>query len=200
MLTTPLSRAKKAKRGYFISQNMIFDQSLSVHAKMVYLLLCRMADSEGQSFPGKQYIAVKCSIGKTKVYEALRELASLGLVSTEQQFNEDRQTSNLYTIYDEPGEAFPYPSVKASNNSSSDESNTVPPIRNANPSPFATRTPDHSRREPPPFRDANAKDNLLSTGQTIGGGVTAKPSPHPAAKPPPLPPMKKSVMELCLKP
>lgn len=84
--------------------NMIFEQDISEHAKIVYLYLCRCADSEGQSFPSQNTIGKKCSIkSRQTVSNALKELESIGLLDRESRYRKDGgQTSNLYVIYDSP--------------------------------------------------------------------------------------------------
>lgn len=94
---------KKEKKNWFYSYNMIFEQPISEHAKIVYLYLCRCADSEGQAFPSYSTIAEKCSIGRRTAIKAVKELLAVGLLSVEQRTREDGSlTSNLYTIHDEP--------------------------------------------------------------------------------------------------
>jgi len=94
---------KREKKNWFYSYNMIFDLDISEHAKIVYLYLCRCADSEGQAFPSYSTIAEKCSIGRRTAIKAVKELLAVGLLSVEQRTREDGSlTSNLYTIHDEP--------------------------------------------------------------------------------------------------
>lgn len=95
---------KKERKNWFYSYNMIFDQPISEHAKIVFLYLCRCADSEGQSFPSYKKIGSQCSIkSRQTVLNAIKELESIGLLTRESRKNKDGgQTSNLYTIYDTP--------------------------------------------------------------------------------------------------
>lgn len=94
---------KKEKKNWFYSYNMIFEQPISEHAKIVYLYLCRCADSEGQAFPSYNTIAEKCSISRSTAIRAIKELKEAGLLSVEQRIEADGSlTSNLYTIHDEP--------------------------------------------------------------------------------------------------
>jgi len=95
---------KKERRNWFYSYNMIFEQDISMQAKLIYLYLCRCADEEGQSFPSHSTIGEKCGIkSRQTVINALKELESIGLLTKENRNREDGgQTSNLYTIYDEP--------------------------------------------------------------------------------------------------
>jgi|LSQX01.3.fsa_nt_gb hypothetical protein len=94
---------KKERKNWFYSYNMIFDQPISEHAKIVYLYLCRCADSEGQAFPSYSTIAKKCSISRRTAINAINELKQARILSVEERVRADGSlTSNLYTIYDEP--------------------------------------------------------------------------------------------------
>lgn len=96
---------KDERKNWFFSYNMIFAMELSCHAKLIYMYLCRCADSEAQSFPSRNTIAQNCSISLTSVKNAMRELLNIGLLAKEEQFRPDKsQTSNLYTIFPEPYE------------------------------------------------------------------------------------------------
>jgi len=94
---------KKELKNWFYSYNMIFEQSISKQAKLLYIYLCRCADDEGQSFPSHRTISVKCSMCVTDVKNAIKALINARLLDKENQFTETgRKTSNLYTIYDSP--------------------------------------------------------------------------------------------------
>jgi hypothetical protein len=95
---------KKERKNWFYSYNMIFDQPISEHAKLIYIYLCRCADSEGKSFPSHATIGLKCGIkSRQTVINAIKELEQIGLLCKEVRLNKGGgQTSNLYTIYDSP--------------------------------------------------------------------------------------------------
>lgn len=94
---------KDSRRDWFYSYNLVFELDLSCHSKLVYIFLCRCADSEAQSFPSKNTIAKSCGISMTSVKYALRELIEANLLVREEQFRPNGgQTSNLYTVYSEP--------------------------------------------------------------------------------------------------
>jgi len=95
---------RRERKDFFFSYNMIFDQPLSEHAKIIYLYLCRCADDEGQSFPGRRKIAEKCSISDRTVDKAIKELINIGLLDKEVRHDGIKFTSNLYTIYNKPRE------------------------------------------------------------------------------------------------
>lgn len=95
---------KKERKNWFYSYNMIFEQAISTHAKLIYLFLCRCADDESECFPSHKYIGNACSIkSRTTVQNAIKELQDIGLVDKEPQYRENGgQSSNLYYIYDSP--------------------------------------------------------------------------------------------------
>jgi DNA-binding transcriptional regulator YhcF (GntR family) len=94
---------KKELKNWFYSYNMIFEQSISKQAKLLYIYLCRCADDEGQSFPSHRTIACKCSMSIAGVKRAVTELELCKLLYKDSQYDKKgRRTSNLYTIYDSP--------------------------------------------------------------------------------------------------
>jgi predicted transcriptional regulator len=94
---------KNEKRGWYYSYNIIFDLDLSHQAKLIYVFLCRFADSESQSFPSYSTIAEKCNISVTSVKKAIKELVEARLLVKRKRYREDgSQTSNLYEIFSEP--------------------------------------------------------------------------------------------------
>lgn len=99
---------KKERKNWFYSYNMIFDLPVSEHAKIVYLYLCRCADTEDQAFPSYGTMAKKCSISRRTAIRAIQELEEVGLLTKEERTilknGKPVNTSNLYTIYDCPNE------------------------------------------------------------------------------------------------
>ena len=94
---------KKVKHNFFIGYNMIFKQEISVHAKLVYLYLCRCADGNDCSFPSYSTIGENCSISRRTAIEAVKELEAIGLVIKQiQKTKKGGDTSNLYTVTDCP--------------------------------------------------------------------------------------------------
>lgn len=94
---------KAERRNWFFSYNAIFEMDISIQAKMLYLYLCRCADSQAMSFPSKSTMMRHCSMGRTSVGNALRELEKAQLLKRESRYRENMsQTSNRYTIYPEP--------------------------------------------------------------------------------------------------
>ena len=94
---------KVDRKGWFYSYNSIFETDMSIQAKMLYFYLCRCADSDSQSFPAKRLIIDHCSMGRTSIGNALRELEGARLIVRESRYRKNNsQTSNQYTIYPEP--------------------------------------------------------------------------------------------------
>jgi hypothetical protein len=102
-MKTSATVIKRERKNWFYSYDMIFDQPISEHAKLIYLYLCRCADSAGQSFPSRSTIADKCSVSIRTVDKALTELAGIGLVLKERRIDASGDyTSNLYVVSDTP--------------------------------------------------------------------------------------------------
>ena len=95
----------REKKDWFYSFNAIFKSGLSNHAKLLYVYLCRCANSELQSFPSKKSMMEACSIGRTSAGKAIRDLEAARLLVREERFRENLgQTSNEYLIFAEPYE------------------------------------------------------------------------------------------------
>lgn len=96
---------KAERKNWFYSYNAIFDSKLSIHAKILYMYLCRCADSYSHCFPSKRKIIAACSMGRTSAGKALRELEAARLLTREARFRKNKgQTSNDYIIFPEPYE------------------------------------------------------------------------------------------------
>ena len=65
----------------FAASSSIFELPISVHAKIVYLYLCSVADSNGQSSPSRNTIAEMCKISPATVSRATDSLVEHGLVT-----------------------------------------------------------------------------------------------------------------------
>jgi len=199
----PTAKAKRAKRrDFFICQNMIFDVDVSAYAKLVYTFLCRMADSDNQSFPGRKYIAQRCNVSESTVSRAVGELKACGLITVDAQFIDNRQIANLYTVYEEPGGAFndgppiePRSIYDGVDTACMDKPPTEPNLA----TPYSDRTPSCAlatqgliTKDTPVYSDSQAeKLDLYDKDLCIERGRgTASPIPQPVASPlpPPEPP------------
>ena len=92
------------RKDFFFSPNMIFELPINANAGYVYLYLCRCSNKFGTSFPSHKTIGRACKIkSRTTVISAINELIDIGLVEKAHRYREDgKQTSNLYTVYNEP--------------------------------------------------------------------------------------------------
>lgn len=75
---------------------------MTEHDIVVYLFLCRCADQEGTSFPGRKKIAQACRISLDTVDRAIRHLEDLGLVKVERRTGTKGPETNQYTVLDPP--------------------------------------------------------------------------------------------------
>lgn len=160
---------RRAKRDFFYSYNMIFDQPISSQAKLVYIYLCRCADQDGQSFPGMRTIAKKCDVALRSAQRAMRVLEECGLVTREEQHTTNahggvQQLSNLYTIYDEPTTpncTFVTPPPKEPAKTKASNEGGVP---HRHP-PLSHRHPPPVTQTPPPCQCDTLSTTQLSTTQ-----------------------------------
>ncbi len=70
-------------RDWFDSPNAIFRPglSLSVHARLVYLYLCRRDADRGKAFPGYTRMAADCGVSRRTAIHAVQELCAVGLIT-----------------------------------------------------------------------------------------------------------------------
>lgn len=78
---------------------MMRDQTISGHAKLVYLSLNSRTARHAVSWPSHALIARECGISVTTVKTALNELKALGVVRWEKQIRDDGgASSNRYYL------------------------------------------------------------------------------------------------------
>ncbi len=101
-----MKQISKKKTGRFYISKDIFtkDYGLTKYAKLVYMYLSRCADRRtGKCFPSRDKIAKSCSMGKTSVDKALRDLQACNLISKEHAFRADNgNRCNTYTVLNYP--------------------------------------------------------------------------------------------------
>ena len=87
---------------HFLSFRLIsFERGLSPRAFRVYCVLARFTDEHGQCFPSSETIKNMCGgISFPTVDKALKELEDKVLISIEHRYKDNKQTTNLYTLYD----------------------------------------------------------------------------------------------------
>ena len=71
---------------------------ISDRAVRLYGLLARRANSDSQAFPSRRYLATNMHCSSKSVDRAMDELLEIGAVTKERQFQDSRQTVNLYTL------------------------------------------------------------------------------------------------------
>ena len=92
------------RKEFFYCYNMIFKLDLSIHAKIIYVFLCRLSDKRGRCYPSMEHIGEACSIkSRTTINTALKELEKIGLLNKNNRRRiTGGNTSNEYFIYDCP--------------------------------------------------------------------------------------------------
>jgi predicted transcriptional regulator len=90
---------------FFVAPNEVFDfdkADLSVHAKIVYLYICRCKNNS-RAFPSFNTIANKCSISRSSAQRAVDDLVEAGLIIRESGVHKGDfrdNTSNTYITVD----------------------------------------------------------------------------------------------------
>lgn len=70
---------------FFICPNSLLDKNLSIHAKMVYIVLKRYASNKGECFPSIRKIGALASIkSPTTIDKAIKELIQQGFITKTQ--------------------------------------------------------------------------------------------------------------------
>ena len=93
-------------KGFFYSYNMIFDLNISEHAKILYLFLCRCADSNKRTFPSYATMAKCCGFSRSTAIRVLKILMEEGLLIKKRRCipGKGEQTSNIYLLFSSPRE------------------------------------------------------------------------------------------------
>ena len=92
----------KKKKWIVCFDNAILDLDLSIHEKMVYIVLCSYASKEGTCYPSVKKIAADASCSRAKIFEVLNTLEKRGLIARSAQAFDGRQVANLYEILSIP--------------------------------------------------------------------------------------------------
>lgn len=89
---------------FYIAQRTIYSLKVRSNTMLVYYDLCRRANQSDLCWPAKKTIAEDCSISKSSVTRALRELERVGLIITLARRRDlsNGQTSNYYYVFDTP--------------------------------------------------------------------------------------------------
>jgi hypothetical protein len=85
-----------------VGNAIIEDERITKHALLVYMILCKHADRNGENcFPSLTTIAKEARAGKSSAIDAIKELIQYGYLTKTRRKdpkNEKRYTSNIYTI------------------------------------------------------------------------------------------------------
>jgi DNA-binding transcriptional ArsR family regulator len=145
------------KPGWFWADNKILDvyaKEIGPHATLVYMVLVRHLNAEGQCWPSFQYIADMVGLSRRAVMRAIDALEEANLITVEKRFTDKKvQTTNCYTILDMADIASHEP-------------------RSA--SPTATVTDSHppsATQSPPPVTDSHSNKTYMNNTQLTSGGV-----------------------------
>lgn len=93
-------------KNLFAAYKTIHSLHIRSSAVLVYYYLCAQTNRENECWPSKNTIAKACHVSVSTVTRALRELEAAGMVVTVYRFRKgsNRQTSNIYKVYDTPQE------------------------------------------------------------------------------------------------
>ena len=88
-------------RDWFYLENDLLDrEDLSIYEKTVYIVIARYVNSENKAFPSYETIARKGSMAKVQAKRVVKSLIEKGLLKKEARKNKSNRsyTSNLYTL------------------------------------------------------------------------------------------------------
>lgn len=87
------------KKGTFITvPNKDQLSGLDPQTQTLYMWLNSYANDDGECFPSIQKLSVNCGMSERTIYRRLEELVEKGLVRKQNQYVDNRQTTNLYTM------------------------------------------------------------------------------------------------------
>lgn len=82
-----------------VPRKIVYDQTISGHAKLVYMCLGARINADYRAWPSHALMAKEAGLGVTSVKKALAELKALGLVDWSKRIMPDgSQTSNIYVV------------------------------------------------------------------------------------------------------
>lgn len=86
---------------FFTVSSAIFDMQISNHAKLLYCILRKYANSKNECYPSRTKIANACGFGITTYKKAVNELISNNILTRQKRTRTNNsQTSNLFTTAD----------------------------------------------------------------------------------------------------
>ena len=94
------SRDGRVKNWFYLENNLLDRQDLTIYEKMIYIVIARYVDKEDKAFPSVPTIAKKGSMSERQVQTIINSLVKKSLIKKESRINKDNKskTSNLYTL------------------------------------------------------------------------------------------------------
>lgn len=89
-------------RNFYSAYKTIHKLAIRSSAILVYYDLCRRTNKENECWPSKQTIAKACHISVSTVTRSLRELEKAGMLLSVFRYDNKRQTSNIYKVFETP--------------------------------------------------------------------------------------------------
>ena len=134
---------------------------ISDRAVRLYALLARRANSDSQAFPSRKYLAVNMHCSSKSVDRAMEELLAVGAVTKQKQYQDSRQTVNLYTLRAMGGT----PVTKGGDTGDEGEGDTRVPQNESHKNESHRST----LADKPPESSTKKKDNLFETIAEVCG-------------------------------
>lgn len=98
-LDSSTKRGRDMLKKYFLVDNKIFDIKASPHTLVLYAVLCKFANKNGECFPSRKKICKVSQITNSTNRKNMMELENNDIISKSKRFAPcGRQTSNLYRI------------------------------------------------------------------------------------------------------
>ncbi|MCL4415758.1 MAG: helix-turn-helix domain-containing protein [Actinobacteria bacterium] len=99
-MSTDNLRDGRVKNWFYLENELLDRQDLSIYEKMIYIVIARFVDREDKAFPSVPTIAKKGSMSERQVQAIINCLVKKGLLKKESRINKENKskTSNLYTL------------------------------------------------------------------------------------------------------
>ncbi len=93
-------RDGRVRNWFYLENNLLDREDLSIYEKMIYIVIARYVDKEGKAFPSVSTIAKKGSMSTRQVQVIINSLIKKGLIKKESRISKynKSKTPNLYTL------------------------------------------------------------------------------------------------------
>ena len=93
-------RDGRVKNWFYLENDLLDREDLSIYEKTVYIVIARYVNNENKAFPSYETIARKGSMAKVQAKRVIKSLIEKGLLKKEARKNKCNRsyTSNLYTL------------------------------------------------------------------------------------------------------